>query len=83
MVGTKARDFARERASARNEIISDTVEIHSVFMVVLCFGLRPRSSWVAPTLLSMSASQGADIQGNVCATPAHFHGFWVRVSGRA
>ena len=39
--------------------------------------------WVAPTLLSMSALQGAYIQGNVCATPIHFHGFWVPVSRRA
>jgi len=26
-----------------------------------------------------SALQGAYIQGNVCATPIHFHGFWVPV----
>ena len=30
--------------------------------------------WVAPTLLSMSATRSAYIQGNVCATPAYSQG---------
>ena len=50
---------------------------------ILAPALKMIVPWVAPTLLSMSALQGAYIQGNVCATPIHFHGFWVPASRRA
>ncbi len=54
----------------------------NVFATPDCLDEPAPSTWVAPTSLSMSATQsagdtpaiqGADIQGNVCATPQSAH----------